>query len=163
MFSIFTLLCTLVSLGIVLALEMEIEMHSYKYTLRTMQLSLRDKDFDYKYIDWEQLPLVTSVFMALYEGTSVVITIYSETSEPKKFFKSVMLSYSIIAFCGIFFGYFSYLALGDKIDDIILLVIPNGNKWSVFCKVMYLVTIMGSYVLMLQPVFNIVENYEIYT
>ena len=149
MFSIFTLICTLVSLGIVLALETEIETHTYKFIDRTMAFHLRDKDFDYKYMNWSSLPSVASVFMALYEGTSVVITIYSETSEPKQFVRNVILGYSFVAVFGILFGYFSYLSLGSKIDDIILLVLPNGSRWSIFCKMMYLVTIMGSYVIMI--------------
>ena len=149
MFSIFTLICTLISLGIVLALETEIETHSYKFIEKRMSFHLADKDFAYKYIDWSRVPIVSSVFMAMYEGTSVVITIYSETSEPKHFVRNVVLGYSFVAVFGILFGYYSYLTLGSKINDIILIVLPNGNRWAILCKIMYLITIMGSYVIMI--------------
>ena len=149
MFSIFTLVCTLLSLGIVIALETEIKTHSFKYLYDHMNFSLSLANLNYKYIDWYRLPIVTSTFMAMYEGTSVVVTIYSETSEPKHFVRYVILSYTIVCAFGIFFGYFSYLVLGNKIDDIILLVLPNDSQWSIYCKVMYLVTIMGSYVIMI--------------
>jgi amino acid permease len=148
MFSIFTLACTLISLGIVLGLETEIQTHSYRFIEREMAFHLGDKDFAYKYIDWHRLPIVSSVFMALYEGTSVIVTIYSEASEPKHFVRNMSLGYSFVAVFGILFGYFSYLTLGDKCNDIILLVLPNGSHWAIFCKVMYLITIMGSYVIM---------------
>ncbi len=85
----------------------------------------------------------------MFEGSSVVITIYSEASEPKHFVRNVILAYTIVAAFGIFFGYFSYLSLGDKINDIILLVLPNNSAWSIYCKMLYLVTIMGSYVIMI--------------
>jgi len=125
-----------------------------------MSLHLDDNDFNYKYIEWANLPIVASTFMALYEGNSIIVSIYSETAEPKHFVRDVIVGYSAVATFAILFGYFSYLTLGDKITDIILLVLPTNSHWAVIGKIMYLFTIMGSYVLMIQPIFNILENFK---
>jgi len=90
------------------------------------------------------------------------LNIYSETAEPKHFVRDVIIGYSAVGTFGIIFGYFSYLTLGDKITDIILLVLPTNSHWAVTGKIMYLLTIMGSYVLMIQPIFNIVESFQFY-
>ena len=162
MFSIFTLICTLISLGIVLGLETEISAHTYGYVEREMHFHIDEADFHYKYIDWHRFPIVASVFMAIYEGSTVVVTIYSEAAEPQNFLRNVIFGYAFVGVFGILFGYYSYITLGSKINDIILLVLPNGSHWAIFCKSMYLVTIMGSYVIMLQPIFNIAENFKAY-
>lgn len=159
-FSIFALASTIVSIGIVLGLESEIKSHSYTFIQREMSLHLDDNDFNYKYIEWANLPIVASTFMALYEGNSIIISIYAETAEPKHFVRDVIVGYSAVASFAILFGYFSYLTLGDKITDIILLVLPTNSHWAVIGKIMYLFTIMGSYVLIIQPIFNILENFQ---
>ena len=125
-----------------------------------MSLHLEDKDFNYKYIEWCNLPMVASTFMALYEGNSIIVSIYAETAEPKHFVRDVISGYAVVATFAILFGYFSYLTLGDKITDIILLVLPTNSDAAVICKIMYLFTIMGSYVLIIQPIFNILENFQ---
>lgn len=159
-FSMFALVTSLLTITIVLGLEGEIKSHSYAFIQREMSLHLDDNDFNYKYIEWANLPIVASTFMALYEGNSIIISIYAETAEPKHFVRDVILGYSVVASLAILLGYFSYLTLGDKITDIILLVLPTNSHWAVTGKIMYLFTIMGSYVLNVQPLFNIVENFQ---
>ena len=161
-FSIFALASSLVTIGIVFGLEGEIQSHSYTFIQREMALHLDDSDFKYKYIEWANMPLVASTFMALYEGNSIIVSIYAETAEPKHFVRDVIIGYSVVASFGIGFGYFSYLTLGDKITDIILLVLPTNSHWAVTAKIMYLFTIMGSYVLIAQPIFNILESFQRY-
>ena len=68
MFSFIGLFCTLISLAIVIGIETDITTHSFEYVDQKFGFSLDESNFDYKYIDWHRLPIVASIFTAMFTG-----------------------------------------------------------------------------------------------
>ena len=59
-------------------------------------------------------------------------------------------------------GYIGYLAFGSTVKSVILLNLPNEDPMSITAKCCYVLTIMGSFVLIVQPIFYIVESSNLY-
>ena len=59
-------------------------------------------------------------------------------------------------------GYLGYLAFGATTKSLILYNLPNDDPLSIMAKVCYILTIMGSFVLVIQPIFYILERGEWY-
>ena len=55
-------------------------------------------------------------------------------------------------------GYAGYLAFGAKTKSVILFNLPNDDPASITAKVFYILTIMGSFVIVANPVFRVIEN-----
>ena len=59
-------------------------------------------------------------------------------------------------------GYVGYLAFGNNTKSIILYNLPNEDPWAITAEICYIVTLAGSFVLIIQPIFHIVEQSNIY-
>jgi len=55
-------------------------------------------------------------------------------------------------------GYLGYLAFGNSVKSVILYSLPNDDPLSITAKVCYVFTIVGSFVLIIQPIFYIIES-----
>jgi amino acid permease len=55
-------------------------------------------------------------------------------------------------------GYLGYLAFGDKTKSVILFNLPNDDPASIIAKIFYILTVMGSFVLVANPVFRVIET-----
>lgn len=55
-------------------------------------------------------------------------------------------------------GYIGYLAFGEKTKSVILFNLPNDDPASIIAKIFYILTIMGSFVLVANPVFRVIEK-----
>ena len=53
-----------------------------------------------------------------------------------------------------------YMAFGTMTEDIILLNMPVGRPLSIAAKFLYCFTIIGSFLVLIQPVFNYVDSPE---
>ena len=88
---------------------------------------------------------------------------YAEADSPKAF---VPILGSVMAFVvlliGVAMGYVGYFAFGDKANGIILINLPTNNWVGITAKIFYTLTILGSFAILLQPIFNIIEGYEWY-
>ena len=60
-------------------------------------------------------------------------------------------------------GFLGYFAFGETTDTVILLNMPNNTWIGVVAKLFYCFTIMGSFVLLIQPIFYIIERSDWYT
>ena len=60
---------------------------------------------------------------------------------------------------GVIFGIVGYLAFGSKSNAIILINMPTNNWVGTTAKIFYTFTIMGSFAIVIQPIYNIIENY----
>lgn len=60
-------------------------------------------------------------------------------------------------------GFLGYFAFGASTDTVILLNMPNNHWVGVAAKLFYCFTIMGSFVLLIQPIFYIIERTDWYT
>jgi len=55
-------------------------------------------------------------------------------------------------------GYIGYLAFGETAKSVVLYNLPNDDPISITAKCLYILTICGSFVLIIQPIFSIVER-----
>jgi|TARA_B110001450_G_scaffold255515_1_gene283290 amino acid permease len=60
-------------------------------------------------------------------------------------------------------GYIGYLAFGASCKGVILYNLPNDDPASIFAKCAYVLTICGSFVLLIQPIFYIMESSKWYS
>ena len=59
-------------------------------------------------------------------------------------------------------GYLGYLAFGDTVKSVLIMDLPYDDSLSVVAKLFYTLTIMGSFVLLIQPIYYVVERTERY-
>jgi amino acid permease len=55
-------------------------------------------------------------------------------------------------------GYLGYFAFGNSSKSVIIYNLPNEDIMSIVIKCCYLITVMGSFVLLSQPVFHVIES-----
>ena len=55
-------------------------------------------------------------------------------------------------------GFLGYLAFGHSSKSVIIYNLPNEDPMSICIKIFYLITVMGSFVLLSQPVFHVIES-----
>lgn len=60
-------------------------------------------------------------------------------------------------------GYVGYLAFGASTKGIILYNLPNENSWAIAAKCAYVLTVCGSFVLLIQPIYYIMESSKWYS
>jgi amino acid permease len=55
-------------------------------------------------------------------------------------------------------GYVGYLAFGAKTKSVILYNLPNEDPAAITAKIFYIITIMGSFVIVINPIFYVLET-----
>ena len=55
-------------------------------------------------------------------------------------------------------SYMGYYTFGDEIKSVIIYNLPAGDTLSTVAKMLYVFTICGSYVIIISPIFYILEN-----
>lgn len=162
-FSIFCLTSTLVAVSMVIYLEADIFKNGPEYATGKLKLTLTKQDLEYKLIDWAQIPMFVSTFMCIFEGNSSIMNIYSEVDKPQVFTKQLLVGFIVVILACTCFGLFGYLTFGQSIKSVVLFNLPNEDPLSIATKLCYLITIMGSYVIIIQPVFSLIESKSWYT
>ena len=51
-----------------------------------------------------------------------------------------------------------YLAFGDQVSSVVIYNLPPNDVMSILAKSFYVFTVMGSYVIVIQPIFYIIEE-----
>lgn len=86
------------------------------------------------------------------------MNIYAETDKPQNFFK---LAFGCILFLTIFIAvsisYIGYFAFGSEMKSVIIYNLPYYDTLSTLVRVCFVITICGSFVLLSQPVFHVIE------
>ena len=59
-------------------------------------------------------------------------------------------------------GYLGYYAFGSGSKSLILYNLPNEDAWSTTAKILYIITMMGSFPLVAHPIFHLLENSNFY-
>jgi amino acid permease len=97
--------------------------------------------------------------MTLFEGNQQILNLYAEADQPESFFMiSVICIVVLTLFIAATIGYLGYLAFGASTKSVILLNLPNEDPLSVAAKICYVLTIMGSFVIIINPVYRVIEN-----
>ncbi|KAJ1664852.1 hypothetical protein IW140_003921 [Coemansia sp. RSA 1813] len=105
-----------------------------------------------------KFPLLVGTAAFSYEGISLVIPIV-ESMERKDKFNGVLTA-SLVVCAGLFvlIGFFSYLALGDSVEAVVLLNLPSGTVWTQGVQLLYSLAIIMSVPLQLFPAIRIIES-----
>lgn len=84
---------------------------------------------------------------------------YSEAEKPEEFFNVVVAAYVLVVlFAASVVGIMGYLAFGSKSSSIILSNMPNTGAVGVIARISYLFAIIGVWVIILQPIFYVIES-----
>ncbi len=105
-----------------------------------------------KLFDPYLLPMYFGATMSVFEGNGIILNFYSEIEKPKEYLSQVIWVLSICTFFGIFYGSISYFAYGENVKGIILYNLSDSDSLAVLIKVLYMLTIMGVYVIIIMPV-----------
>jgi len=93
----------------------------------------------------------------------MILNLYAEADEPRNFIKVAVGTTVFLAVVGgIGVGMLGYLAFGNSCESTILFNMPNHMSIGIAAKICYLITIMGSYVILIQPIYHVIENSEWY-
>ena len=126
-------------------------------------MKLTDDDRDYVYWDWLMIPIFISSFMNVFEGNQQILNLYAESAKPRTFFLVTSLVIVSVTFIlALSVGYLGYFAFGNSVKSVILYNLPSEDPASVTAQIFYILTISGSYVLLIQPIFHIMENSKWY-
>ena len=97
------------------------------------------------------------------EGNQQILNIYAEADKPEDFyFLTVIVIVFLSLIVSVIIGYLGYLAFGAATKSLILFNLPNEDPASITAKIFYILTIMGSFVVVVIPVYKIIENYKWY-
>lgn len=129
----------------------------------TYNLPLTEEDRNYNYWDTSMLPLFCATMMTLFEGNQQILNVYAEADKPQDFFMITLIIILILT-CIIAssVGYLGYLAFGATTKSLILYNLPNDDGLSITAKACYIFTVMGSFTLVIQPIYYILERGEWY-
>lgn len=87
------------------------------------------------------------------------MNLYAEANNPTQFFPIVSILFVIMLVgLAVIVGMLGYFAFGAKADTVILLNMPNNCWTGIAAKLFYSFTIMGSFVLLIQPIFYVMER-----
>lgn len=99
-----------------------------------------------------------ATFMCIFEGNSSLLNLYAEVDKPQKFMSYTFSGFVIVVLACLGCGIFSYLTFGNTLTDVVLFNLPSNQNISIATKLCYFFTIMGSYVILIQPVYSLLES-----
>eukprot|EP00347_Sterkiella_histriomuscorum_P009027 403342809 len=152
-FSLISNIATVASILMIVGVEINILNNRTQQEITNME--------SLKLMDVWQMPIYFGVTMCIFEGNGMILNFYSEVDKPQKFMTQVTIILSVITTAGIVVGSLSYLAFGSSVQSIILYNLPNSLV-GISIKLLYMMTIMGIYVLVIMPVFQVIEHYDSY-
>lgn len=126
-------------------------------------LELNPEDRDYALWVPAGIPGFCAAMMNLFEGNQQILNLYAENDKPTNFYPITMgVIITILIFLAIPTGYFGYLAFGDSVKSVLIMDLPYDDTLSVIAKLFYSLTIMGSFVIIIQPIYYVIERTEKY-
>jgi amino acid permease len=78
------------------------------------------------------------------------LNIYAETDKPQKFFTYATIIIIVLTLgVAVSVGYVGYLAFGNNQRSLLLYNLPNEDPWAITVELCYVVTMAGSFVLVI--------------
>lgn len=88
---------------------------------------------------------------------------YAEVDQPKAYPKVLAGTFFFIVFIlASGTGIFGYLAFGSTVKQTLLFNLPSTDPGSIVAKYIYIIAIMGIFVLVIYPIFNVFESAKWY-
>lgn len=97
--------------------------------------------------------------MNLFEGNQQILNLYAEIDKPQQFFYLVCILFVLLlVFVALMVGLTGYLAFGNSVGSVLIYSLPPHDFLSILAKFFYVLTILGSFVIVAQPIFYIFET-----
>lgn len=141
------MILTMVSIGI---------MAYYCYYINTstmaqVQLVVTNFKFDPKeqltYWNLRSVPLLIAGLSNSFEGNKVLLNIYSEAKTPQNFCAIITVVQIVFTIVSFGLGVVGYLTFKSGTESFLLLNMPTGVPMSIAAKCLYILTIVGSYII----------------
>ena len=127
-------------------------------------LDLTDQNREYALWEPARIPEFCATMMNLFEGNQQILNLYAENERPRSFYPITMgVIISVLILFAVPTGYLGYLAFGNTVKSVLIMDLPYDDTFSVVAKLFYTLTIMGSFVLLIQPIYYVVERTERYS
>jgi len=105
------------------------------------------------------IPIFCATMMTLFEGNQQILNLYSEADKPQDFFMTALITIITLTVCvAMTIGYLGYLAFGNGVKSVILYSLPNEDPASITAKICYVICICGSFIILIQPIYYIIES-----
>ncbi|OCF31256.1 solute carrier family 36 (proton-coupled amino acid transporter) [Kwoniella heveanensis BCC8398] len=113
---------------------------------------------DVQLFNAESFPLLIGTAVFAFEGIGLVIPITESMKEPQKFPRllSIVMTFVAVLFAGA--GVMSYATYGSNIQTVVIVNLPQENKFVQAVQFLYSVAILLSIPLQLFPAVRIMEN-----
>ncbi|WVQ96757.1 hypothetical protein IAU59_003864 [Kwoniella sp. CBS 9459] len=113
---------------------------------------------DVQLFNAESFPLLIGTAVFAFEGIGLVIPITESMKEPQKFPRLLSIVMTIVAFLFAGAGVMSYATYGSNIQTVVIVNLPQENKFVQAVQFLYSVAILLSIPLQLFPAVRIMEN-----
>lgn len=87
-----------------------------------------------------------------------MLNIYSQLNRPKDMVTLVNASNVFVVSVVLGTGFAAYGAFGSATETVVIFNLPYGSSVSILVQVMYMLNIMGSFSLLVQPIFQLFEK-----
>ena len=122
-------------------------------------LDLTDQNREYALWVPARIPGFCAAMMILFEGNQHILNLYAQNERPRSFYPITMgVTISVLILFAVPTGYLGYLAFGNTVKSVLIMDLPYDDTLSVVAKLFYTLTIMGSFVLLIQPIYYVVER-----
>ena len=153
-FSAFVLAFTLVGLIVILYVCRGIITEKQKAGTLDEQIS----------VDWAYIPVFISMMNSLFEGNQQILNVYAETDKPQNFVRTAFITIGFLMTCvAIPISFIGIIAFGNDMESVIIYNLPYHDTLSIITRICFVMTISGSFVLLCQPVFHVIESTTFYT
>ena len=154
---------TVVAVFIIVYITSKIWNMSIEDANASYDLELTTGDRDYSLWVPARIPGFCAAMMCLFEGNQQILNLYAENEKPRSFYPITMgVIITILLAFAVPTGYLGYLAFGNSVKSVIIMDLPYDDTLSVIAKLFYTLTIMGSFVLMIQPIYYVLERTDRY-
>lgn len=153
-FSLFAVFCTAVSFVLIMFICFNIYTMNEKEVMKEYGLKITKEDRNYNYWNFSMLPAFCAAMMNIFEGNQQILNLYAEADHPKKFFPLLIILFTILlVFIAVLFGLIGYITFGNTIESVIIYNLPSDDTLSILAKMLFIVTISGSFILLMMPIF----------
>jgi len=114
-----------------------------------------------KEFNWTNLPLFFGIATYAFEGVGIIFSIRSSMEKPQDFkflLKNQMLILSAIY---VIFPTFCYVALADRLTDIIFFTLPTDDPFYLLIQILYAMSALFTFPVQFFPAIRIMENSKI--
>ena len=119
-----------------------------------------DKAFNYEYFNITMFPLFMGEVLSIFEGNTGILNLYSQQNEPRSMFRQTVITHLSVGALCVVVGSLSYLAYGSLVQDIVLYNLPQQNNLATAVALLYMLNIVGSITMGLQPIYGLFEKQE---